>query len=459
MAARFLWGGLTLAFLLGLFLTRSSQNSALNTEIQHAQSRAATYANTTIAQAATVDSGSGGITFVPKEFTVQLQAGVFTDPTVARVRVWDARGTLQASSDPTEDVGGLVAADPKLAGAVQGTTSAQTTQEPFTFSTIGAPAASAKLLQVFVPLHAENQVQPVGAVQVDFLYGSLAAAASSPWSSLSRTFLILAVLSAALFALSILRKPITASDRAAMATAPVAAVTVPVPDESAVARDDALEDELQAAREQLRQATEAFAFLETRMKDGSGSQAPSPDVEAASARIAELETALNRAEAEAALARSSAVTQDDLDRVRHEADERVAELERRMDESSSADLSVSDAQAAAEAKAQEEAAALRAKLADAEVRAAHAEAALVAARDQATLPVESPKQVAPSRAPESSEPSDPDDLIAELEAQVAAAEVRAKEAEDEALHLSPEANDLRARLARNAARKRFGPTG
>jgi len=57
------------------------------------------------------------------------------------------------------------------------------------------------------------------------------------------------------------------------------------------------------------------------------------------------------------------------------------------------------------------------------------------------------------------EPTDPNDLIAELEAQVAAAEARAKEAEDEALHLSPEANDLRARLARSAAKKKFGPSG
>ena len=67
--------------------------------------------------------------------------------------------------------------------------------------------------------------------------------------------------------------------------------------------------------------------------------------------------------------------------------------------------------------------------------------------------------VAKSETAPKPEPSDPNDLIAELEAQVAAAEARAKEAEDEALHLSPEANDLRARLARSAAKKKFGPSG
>jgi chromosome segregation protein len=230
-------------------------------------------------------------------------------------------------------------------------------------------------------------------------------------------------------------------------------------------RDPEVDEELQAAREQLRQATEAFAFLEARMKDGSGTASASADVEAATSRITELESALNRAEAEAALARSSAVTQDDLDRVQHAADERVAELERRMSEPSP--------EAAAEAEA------LRARLTEAEDRAREAELALATAREdaaaeqdataaeaapaapEAATPEPAPKRepVAKSETAPKPEPSDPNDLIAELEAQVAAAEARAKEAEDEALHLSPEANDLRARLARSAAKKKFGPSG
>ena len=42
---------------------------------------------------------------------------------------------------------------------------------------------------------------------------------------------------------------------------------------------------------------------------------------------------------------------------------------------------------------------------------------------------------------------------------LAAVEVFAKEAEEEALRLTPEANDLRARLAQAAARKKLGPSG
>ena len=462
MAARFVWGGLTLVFLLGLFLSRSSKNTALNTEIQDAQTRATAYANTTIAEAATIDARAGTITFVSKEFAVRLQAEVFTDPTVARVRVWDVDGTLDASTDVTEDVGGVVAADdPSLAAAVAGSTSAQIAEEPFTYSTVGSAPTGTQLLQVFVPLRARDQVDPAGAVQVDFLYDTLVTASSSPWATLSRLFLILTIVCAVLFIVSMARRPVTAAERTVTATVP-ATESAPVASAAPV-RDPEVDEELQAAREQLRQATEAFAFLEARMQDGSGTAAASADVDAATSRITELESALNRAEAEAALARSSAVTQDDLDRVQHAADERVAELERRMGEPSP--------EAAAEAEA------LRARLTEAEDRAREAELALATAREDAAAEQDATAPQAASAAPETPEPapkrepvaksetapkpesSDPNDLIAELEAQVAAAEARAKEAEDEALHLSPEANDLRARLARSAAKKKFGPSG
>lgn len=459
MGARFVWGGLTLVFLLGLFLSRSSKNTALNTEIQDAQTRAAAYANTTITEAATIDARTGTIAFVPKDFAVRLQAEVFTDPTVARVRVWDVDGTLDASTDVTDDVGGVVAADdPSLAAAVAGSTSAQIAEEPFTYSTVGSAPTGTQLLQVFVPLRARDQVDPAGAVQVDFLYNALVEASASPWVTLSRLFLILTVVCAVLFIVSMARRPVTAAERAATATVP-AAVSAPVASAEPV-RDPEVDEELQAAREQLRQATEAFAFLEARMKDGSGTASASADVEAATSRITELEFALNRAEAETALARSSAVTQDDLDRVQHAADERVAELERRMGEPSP--------EAAAEAEA------LRARLTEAEDRAREAELELATAREdaaaeqEATAAEAAPEAATPEPAPKrepvatsepKTEPSDPNDLIAELEAQVAAAEARAKEAEDEALHLSPEANDLRARLARSAAKKKFGPSG
>ena len=364
MAARFVWGGLTLVFLLGLFLSRSSKNTALNTEIQDAQSRASAYANTTIAEAATIDP-----------VAARSRSSRRSSPCDCRRRSSPTRRSRAYVSgmstarwmprrDVTEDVGGTVAADdPSLAAAVAGSTSAQIAEEPFTYSTVGSAPTGTQLLQVFVPLRARDQVDPAGAVQVDFLYDTLVEASSSPWAALSRLVLdphggvrgaVHRVDGSAACDGGRARSHLDGSGhdcRPRRAAEPV--------------RDPEVDEELQAAREQLRQATEAFAFLEARMKDGSGTAAASADVEAATSRITELESALNRAEAEAALARSSAVTQEDLDRVQHAADERVAELERRMGETTP--------EAAAEAVA------LRARLAEAEDRAREAEVALATA--------------------------------------------------------------------------------
>lgn len=136
-----------------------------------------------------------------------------------------------------------------------------------------------------------------GGLTLVFLLGLfLTRSAASPWAALSRLLLVLTSGCAVLFILSMVRHPITASERAALA------VTAPAPSPISAAEpmpDPELDEELQAAREQLRQATEAFAFLEARMKDGAGTASASADVEAATNRIAELESAQHRAEAEA----------------------------------------------------------------------------------------------------------------------------------------------------------------
>jgi len=440
-AARFLWGGLVLLCLIGLFLVRSEKTTALNTQIQDAETRASHYTSSTVADAAIVDTRANTITFDKKGFEIATEGDVFTDPTVARLRVWDRDGLLLASTDPTEAVGELVSSDPLLTNALNSTDpvndrpAVQVVDGNFSFSTVGAPRTQTNLLESFSPLRVKDQVQPVGAVQVDFLYGQLQAAAADPWDTWSRVFLVLAVVFALLFVLSLVRRPLTQEQRivaqapdtpvaTASAASPVGAVQNPA--------NPALEEELQVAREQLKQASEAFAFLEAKMKDGSA-QASSVDVDAAMARIGELEAALQKAEHDAEEARTGSVSQDDLDQVRRDADERVAELERQIK---------ADA-----AKPDPEIEALRTKLAEAERRAQFAEDSLAAARSD----VQAAKQEV-----EAAPKSVPTGLIEELEAKVAEAEARAKEAEEEALRITPEANDLRAKLAQAAARKKLG---
>ncbi len=438
MAARFIWGGLVVLFLIGLFLVRSQKTTALNTEIQDAQERATAYARTTVADQAVVDSRAGTITFDKKGFDVAVEGDLFTDPTVARVRVWDRDGVLLASSDPSEVVGQLATTkDSNFTSVVGGATHAQVVQEDFTFSTVGSAPEPTQLLEVFTPLQTKDNVDPLGVVQIDLLSSKLEAAAATPWTTLALACLVGAIVAGVLFVVAMVRKPVRVKEAYGETVATVVAAEPPVAVAAEAPRDPELEEELKVAREQLQQASEAFAFLEARVKDGSGAQATAADVDAAASRISELEAALQRAELDAAQARSSSVSQEELDRVRREADERVAEMERQM---------LEDA-----AKVDPELEALRAQLAEAEHRAKDAEQAMASARADVEAARE---EVVTAPNGEVS-----NGLIEELEAKVAEAEARAKEAEEEALRITPEANDLRARLAQAAARKKLGPSG
>jgi hypothetical protein len=438
MAARFIWGGLVVLFLIGLFLARSEKTTALNTEIQDAQERAMAYSRTTVADHAVIDSRAGTVAFDKKGFDVAVEGDIFTDPTVARVRVWDRDGVLLASSDPSEVVGQLATVkDANFSSVVGGATHAQVAREDFTFSTVGSTPSPTDLLEVFTPLQTKDNVDPLGVVQIDLLYAKLEAAAATPWTTISLVCIVGAIVAGILFMVAMVRKPVRAQATHGGTAAPEVAAESPAAVAVSAPRDRELEEELKVAREQLQQASEAFAFLEARVKDGSGAQATAADIDDAASRITELEAALHRAEHDAAEARSSSVSQEELDQVRRDADARVAELERQMHEDA--------------AKVDPELETLRAQLAEAEQRAKDAELVMASARADVDAARE---EVVTAPNGEVS-----NDLIEALEAKVAMAEARAKEAEEEALRITPEANDLRARLAQAAARKKLGPSG
>src|SRR5262245_45617499 len=133
MAARFVWGGLVVLFLIGLFLVRGQKVTALNEQVQKADARVESYAKTTIADQAIVDTRAGTIEFDKKDFGVAVEGDIFTDPTVARVRIWDKDGLLLASSDPDEVVGELkVAQDTSFTDALTNKlTESRVVQEDF----------------------------------------------------------------------------------------------------------------------------------------------------------------------------------------------------------------------------------------------------------------------------------------------------------------------------------------
>ena len=424
MAARFFWGGLVVVFLIGLFLARGQKVTALNDQVQQAQSRVESYAKTTIADQALVDTRADTITFDKKDFAIAVEGDIFTDPTIARVRVWDKDGVLLASSDPNEVVGQLkVTKDENFTSALTNKlTQSHVVQENFTFATVGSPAVPTNLLEVTTPFMVKNQIEPAGVVQMDVYYSKLQTAAESPWDAISRVCIIGALIAGILFVIAMVRKP-------------VAAVVV---------------GELEAVQSETVQSEDAVEWVPWMVAAGSSrdqeleeelkvGQASSADIEAATGRIAELEVALMRAEEEAAAARNGPVSQEELDRVKRDADERIAEMQRQMQEDA--------------AKVDPEMEALRGQLADAEARAKGAEDAVASARADVAAAREEVETAPPPNGQVSNE------VLEELEAKVAEAEARAKEAEEEALRLTPEANDLRARLAQAAARKKLGPSG
>lgn len=433
---RAVFGGLALLCLAGWLFARTAGAAAATEATDAATTRAQGYATTAVAREASVEAGR--LVVVPRSFADAVQRDVAGDATVARIRVWDPSGSLVVSTDPEDRVGKGAGASLDLRAALRGGSDATVAQATFT-PLSGDATSSDTLVQTFVPLSLRAGDRPVGVVEVDFVRSRIV---SAWWERLSIALAAAAAIFAALFVVFMTRD-----------AAPVAAPLKKVepPDTAPTIRHD--------YRATVSSGDRGWVVPSSDSPPPATSVA---ELEAATTRIAELEKALERAADENEQVRSQAASKEqDIERLRQETTERVAALEEQM-------------------KAEDpEVEALRAKLAQAESRAAEAESLLSTAHEQLaaahtqvgdTLVVDAGEGVEaeddsasepavdlePSVEPE---PTDPTDLIAVLEARVADAEARAQHAKEEAMQLSPEASDLRMRLARTAARKKMGSVG
>jgi len=281
-ASRYVWAAVTIACVAGVVVAGDQKSRALTNEIAAAQTAAVNVANGSIYRmygalpTHPIDlraqlAKTAVLPAIPapsyRTAIVDLEANVFTDPQMARVRVWTPDGLLNFSSHERDLVGVLRTTD---TSAIQATQSQRVVSRivtaPFTFATTGTQGAPTRLLETFVPLHVPERDIIVGAVQVDQYYDAIVNAAMQPWQTVQVVFVVLALLSLVMTALS-LREPIGAvSAGAGLAPGYGSAVSGSGVGDPAIARiakaeldAAALRDELSRSSQQLAEAREALS--------------------------------------------------------------------------------------------------------------------------------------------------------------------------------------------------------
>lgn len=405
---------LVTAALMGLFVVVRLQASAgVDPHIDAAQDRAVSHA-AVIGGAVESRPGSSDPVFNPRTLTTLIQAEIFDDPTVARVRVYDPAGVLLFATDQDVRPGDIQAPteDPGVTSAASGAPYRSIVDSTFTWSTVGGEPLPAELLQTFEPLRVPDRFASAGAVQVDFFMDDLRGAAISEADGTLTVIAILALLSL-MAAVLTYRRSVRGGPEVPEGAPEGGRVEVSL-----------LRAKLKTA--EGRRATAERSLEETRAELTAAKQASVGATDRV--RTLEAELAAAAAVAEKATAVPSPAPEPDLTTELEELRRRLADAEAR----------VTDAEAAAVAAR------------------AEAEAAQAAARNAEATPQ-------PVHAPASARNNGAsDDLLHRLEARIAAAEQRTKDAEERIDRLAPlsdEATDLRARLAKTAARKRLGPSG
>ncbi len=510
-AARVIWGALTILCLVGVWYAHAQQAAGPEDAVASARARADEVA----AQVGrVVNADAGAVTFPDDAVRGQIRRVAADDAAIGGLVIWNARGEGVAALGSTEPPGTPSRRDPALTAALDGNTTAQAVRGHVEGAGDGDSTSTEKLLRAFAPIRVTGAARPAGVVQIDFLYEAMDA--SSTWSMLMRVLGVLALVFGTLFVLSLARRPERRRAKPAQA-ADASAPPVPAP-RSAWVTDSKASSGAAKTSPAKTPVSPASAPVVAPVKEPARSPAPKVDpvaagtsepatvpeparedaltaaqVDAAMRRIEHLEGALKRASREAEAARSRTVPQEELERVRREADERVAALERKLQldgpEVIALRAQVAEAESRANeaesllATAQDDLAAARAEVGEPEPvyepppapvetveRGAVPEIFADWAADSDIAPDVAPEVALPDIAPEVDgvrepdqeqewEPTDVIDLLEALAAKVAKAEARAQLARDEALQLSPEAADLRRRLARTAARKKLGTTG
>jgi hypothetical protein len=431
-----LWAALAVACVVLAFLMHDRAQDRLREQVQQAQVRAQDYADTVLYDALTAsDVTRPMIGAVYRDVLVAAQAEILTDARVARIRLWSTDGTLIFSTDDRDKIGELRSTDDAaITSALQGAVTSRRATGDYTPTTTGAPAQPTELFQAFVPLRTPDRIEVQGAVELDQFWAPIDDAASGSEGFWQIVFIVLAVLFGAVAALSFLQRTRTvpATYRAYAVGAATDALGSGVPDdvhERAVADGAELRGQVSALTSEL--ATAREELLAARAESGS------PQDDAALATVATLEARLAETERERAAVDARALAaEEQVDVARQQA-------------------GVAEARAqGAEARA-EELGALGERVEVAERRALDAERRLQELSEQVEAARPEPRRRR-SRASEPRAVAESSNDAPQIETDDEPSEAPVNTDGSGEVANAAEATDLRARLARTAARKKPG---
>jgi hypothetical protein len=293
-----------LVVLAGALLAMSivQRDRALEDQYEQAEDRAELYAATVVRTAlARRDVGSMSDAAYT-ELQADIQGVVLTDPAVARMRLWTPEGALFFSTD-TAERGGGTSEDEAIGSAAQGLVLSRLAVEPLTPPpTEGTGREATPLFQTFAPLVLRDSTDVVGAVEVEQLAAALEERADDPWWLIQMVAAGVTVALALIAFIAVargMRKPAAASGGGGESRRRRRGKR----DEGGDAATADLRERLSLATARADAAEESLKSSAAKLKEVSG-RLEAVEGKSADERVAELQEALRRSEAERAMLRS-----------------------------------------------------------------------------------------------------------------------------------------------------------
>jgi hypothetical protein len=296
-----------LVALAGALLAMSivQRDRALEQQYEEGQERAELYAATVFRTALDPTDVAAPLEGDRRESLVaEVQAFVLTDPTVARVRLWDPDGTLLFSTDPAENPGDT-SEDPAIGNASGGSVESRLVVEPLSPPpTEEGDRRDTPLFQTFAPLRIRGSADVVGAVEVEQFASALEERANDPWWIVQAGASGVTVLLALLALISVargMRRPAGPARSRAKDDRPARRRRRGGDWDDADA--SALRERLERATARAKEAEEAAQSFASSLQQVSN-RLEAVERQPADERVEELKEALRRSEAERAMLRA-----------------------------------------------------------------------------------------------------------------------------------------------------------